>query len=128
MRGVGVGEVVEVVDAGGAKLGEKLWQICMRELADVDSRLESVGDGGAQDADGLLCGESTALAEDVDKFGELALCCAGDHFLANRADVFVGIFAKFRRNHMRSEQCGNDGSLPLLSGGVNGFERFEFAS
>ena len=46
---IGVGEVVEVVDASGAKFGKK-FEGGVGELADVDAGLETVGDGGAKDA------------------------------------------------------------------------------
>ena len=87
---------------------------------------------GPQDADRLVGGERAALAEDVDVFGELIVRCVpllfarGDHFLADDVDIFVGMFAKFRWDDVRAQQCSDDGSRPMLGSTFDGFERFNF--
>ena len=69
---VGVGDVIEVIDAVGMEFGEE-FERGVGKLADMDARLKTVGDGGAQDPYGLLGCEGSVLAEDVDVFGELPL-------------------------------------------------------
>ena len=91
--------MVEVIDTGGAELGEQLKR-SMRELTDVDASLESVCNCRAQNAKGLFGAECSALAENVDVFGQFLLGGDGDDLFTDDTDVFLRVVTICRRDHV----------------------------
>ena len=87
------------------------------ELADMRPQAEPVFKGSLQNTHRLLHGERAALAEDIDKRGQLAPSGGGNHFFTNDAHILFGMVAVLGRDHVRAKQRRHNGSLPMSRGG-----------
>src|ERR1017187_10322592 len=92
-----------MIERGRMKFDQRS-QLRRGELAHMGPHAEVVFDRSAKNSLGLLSAERAALAEDVNVSGEFQLCGGGNHVLANNADVLLGIFPMFWRDHVRRQQ------------------------